>query len=39
MDTGNFLENPYGKLEQIAKKTVLYRLRPTMVVASGTPWT
>ena len=27
MDTGNFLENPYGKLEQIAKKTVFVQAK------------
>ena len=27
MDTGNFLENPYGKLEQIAAKTVFVQAK------------
>ena len=39
MDTGNFLEDPYTKLEMVAPKAVSCRPRPTTAAASGTRWT
>lgn len=37
MDTGNFLEDPYEKLAQIALQAVLCKPRHIMEEASGIP--
>ena len=38
LDTGNFLEDPYDRLEMLAPKRPSCRPRPTTAAGSGTRW-